>query len=1405
LKKCRTFIVNILVATLLLQYIPATSFAQKDNPNEVEPPVVEQKEPEKNIIGEVKRKREKNVKHFLREDQTYEAVVYPAPIHYKENGKWKDIDNTLVETVNKNDQAVLTNKQNRFNVHLAKNARANQLVKIKKDHYEISWNIENPEKTFAVVRPKDLQFLDSLSKNERIKTLTEISSTVDYQNIYPHTDLSYEIFSEEVKENIIIREKIKNPVFTFNLKMKNLIPKLQDNGSIVFFDAKAPSKHVFSMDAPYMYDAEGAESRNITVNLEGNGNGYTYTIQPDSNRLTSEERVYPITIDPTLSTSLDRSKIYDNHVSQGYPTTNYYNTHILKTGYGSSSKTNRTYMSFELPELSSADLITDAYLYLSLYSDNSSNAQVNAHKVLEDWDTLTINWDNQPSFNQKSIEDYQRINGVSGDTFTWNITDIVKEWYATGNNYGLMIKNRDESSGYTEYASSDISDDYAGYRPQVSFFYVTNSGLENYWTYHSQDVGRAGTGYVNDSNGNLVYVHNDLSMNGNLMPISIHHIFNSNDKNKDDGYGLGWRTNFDQTVEEKTIDGTDYILYTDEDGSVHYFKEESTNTYKDESGLDLTLTVDSTSSEEYTITDKKDNKLTFLSSGYLRRIIDQNGNEQFVSYSGTSIDHIKDQSGRMVDFVLDDNGRLQSIEDPSGKRTSFGYENNQLKTISYPDGNVSTYSYDSTNHLNTVTNFDGYQMDYSYNNTKPYRIKAIQEKHSDGTIGKDLSLNYGYNQTTFTDYKGRKSIHQFNRYGNTVSVKDDNGYANYYTFIEDGGNKHKMLSESKLQKTTINYLLNHNAETNDNWSEGNWSDSTGDSTFSTEESYIGEQSLKVEKTNTSSRHYFSQTLSLEKGKTYTLSGYIKTKDISNVNGQGATLFATYKDSTDTWQYTDSAYIQGTNGWDRSEVTFTVPADATSDTVYIRAGIAGETGTAYFDSLQLEEGSIANRYNLLENPDFRYGSGTPTFWTKNQYSDTTDTLTTVSDNPTSLDDNVYKINGVIDKRKNLYQSVNVSGNKGDAFVFSGWAKGDSVDLHSGRRFSLEIGIKRTDGSYQWVKKDFNTDSSVWQYLSEAAVADSDYTAVYVYTEFYDNENSASFDGLQLYKEQFSTSYQYDEDGNLITTEDLAKQNAEFKYDSENDLVESIDPEGHQFQYDYDTKHNLTRAKSSLNVTYSFEYDDNGNPKKATVGNDYLFTKSNASYTTSGQYLNTLTDASGNKVTYSWDEAEDELDVVTDAKGNDISYTYDELSRITSTSKTVDGQTMTNDYTYKNDRLESVLHNGFGYTFGYDSFGNNTTVSVGDQTMTTHVYETYDKNGTIIQTGKLKETQYGNGQTLGYDYDSLDRLIGIRYGGQLWFENEYDGSGNIGFHNDLVNGTRYRYIYDLSNRLTQIKRS
>lgn len=103
----------ILTVIMIVGILPMTVFAQEFNETQLMKTVeIESDKKEKSpIVGEVTDKRDENTKVFERRDGSYTAVITSEPIHYDDNGEWKEIDNTLVKTNNK-----ITNKENSFSV-----------------------------------------------------------------------------------------------------------------------------------------------------------------------------------------------------------------------------------------------------------------------------------------------------------------------------------------------------------------------------------------------------------------------------------------------------------------------------------------------------------------------------------------------------------------------------------------------------------------------------------------------------------------------------------------------------------------------------------------------------------------------------------------------------------------------------------------------------------------------------------------------------------------------------------------------------------------------------------------------------------------------------------------------------------------------------------------------------------------------------------------------------------------------------------------------------------------------------------------------------------------------------------------------------------------------------------------
>ena len=143
----------------------------------------------------------------------------------------------------------------------------------------------------------------------------------------------------------------------------------------------------------------------------------------------------------------------------------------------------------------------------------------------------------------------------------------------------------------------------------------------------------------------------------------------------------------------------------------------------------------------------------------------------------------------------------------------------------------------------------------------------------------------------------------------------------------------------------------------------------------------------------------------------------------------------------------------------------------------------------------------------------------------------------------------------------------------------------------------------------------------------------------------------------------------------------------------------------------------------------------------------------------------------------------------------------------------------DYGYTDGRLTTLDRKTFRdgaeqhqyYYFAYNAWGQPTTTKVGSRTLSTNTYYNYkgDNTGT---GGNLKQTTYGNNQSVTYSYDELDRLIRKTYNDtNEYTEYSYNAEGMIGElrHCSIQNGqstlTTYRFEYDSLGRLVRSSES
>ncbi|MDD6514853.1 MAG: hypothetical protein PUG45_05345 [bacterium] len=186
-----------------------------------------------------------------------------------------------------------------------------------------------------------------------------------------------------------------------------------------------------------------------------------------------------------------------------------------------------------------------------------------------------------------------------------------------------------------------------------------------------------------------------------------------------------------------------------------------------------------------------------------------------------------------------------------------------------------------------------------------------------------------------------------------------------------------------------------------------------------------------------------------------------------------------------------------------------------------------------------------------------------------------------------------------------------------------------------------------------------------------------------------------------------------------------------------------------------------------------------------------------YTADGRQVKSVTDSRGNQTGYTYDSGNRLLTRVTDARGNATNYTYDaNTDKLTKVSRTVGGQDVSVDYAYEKDRLTSITRNGVTFHYGYDAYGNQTSVAVGSNVLEQTAYR--NKNGLADRM------TFATGEAIRNEYDSKEQLIAqylVKADGteEKLFTNTYDHYGNVVRHEDHRGDKVTGYQYDFIGRL------
>lgn len=1385
---------------------------------------------------EIKSKRTRFGKVFALGANRFQAVTYTDPVHRfnEKTHKWDEMDNRFSATPRMKEakaswqqgvmpavshgDVLLECKTGSMDVACAMSGEIPFINLTDAEGRHLAWGIKDA----LSILPEADDINDTPAQNVRgmrEKVLDHLHGEVTYNGIFAGVDLRCKL-DRGFKDELAFAEKECVRPITFLLESEGRQMELNEQNMLIVKDEQGEA--VFRLQAPFMVDADEQRGE-VAVQLEAREDGmYAMTYIP--NEAFIENAAFPVVLDPAIESVRGESGIVDTYVKEGSSTL--YNTADQVWICNNSTYGKRYgYMRVAtLPKIEANHFITGAFLNLKNYSAPTAETPLMCSEVLGDWDAATLTFATQPDVNPL----YQDYCKFPKSKYTWqqlDVTTLARKWYL-GDNKGVILTPRSDSPNTVRIQSSDGSA-----KPYFTVNYASLAGLESYLTYDSQSAGLAGSGSVSLVNGNLIFAHGDTAMDGNRMPVSITHYYNSCNSDVDEfGLGYGWRTSVHQTLHKEYINEEVVYVYTDGDGTEHWFEEDEDDStqYVDMSGLSLTLKVGD--DNKITITSKGDGRMVFpaitatptadtpATAKVLIETIHDAVNSKIVVTARTDkplyVDNVKDGADRTTTFVYttqtDGSLKCTAIKTPWQTDTActrFTYTDGCLTTITHEDNRISTYHYTTRNGyelLDQAQGADGLAVRYEYSNTGatyglPHCITyaeagetAILSTDADvknaALYAAKVTYSYGNHLTLVTDNISDKTLrYHFNDNGNQISIDDGLGYAVYTEYDQSDDNANTPINHattrSRMQRAVKNMLLDHMMDANSSvWEKS----STGTFTRDQANTQWGPVSYKI-LVPTGSEAYIRQAATLIPGKPYTLSGYMRS------GAPKAFVRVAYTINGATKYFNSDVVPVSENASDapfqRVSVSFTLPETADA-VVYCEA--IGMTSYGYFwiDCMQLEEGLTCNHFNMLQNSDFIHetsGSTVPTGWA---IGDGDSSYISIKD--LSIADAIdgkmapeflrtskaARVEGRYNRNITLNQDFRCYGNAGDRFTAGGWCKSFAKKMDEAGVVYCSLAVYFTANTTNWYlggRVNFNYGEDGWQFASGSIVAPYNYTKVRFSLYMNRQMNHADFTGLYLYPEAFGTDYVYDAKGNRKKAIQLYGGMKKTEYDDHDNMIQHTAP-GHTksrtFSYgdteEEQKKHLMLTCHSPLGTEGSFKYDDFGNVTHTDITGSV------------GDIVGIM------RGTVEYQHNGNYVSKKTNACGKSFTTVVDENKGITTRATDAMGQSV---------------------SFEHDALRRIVKVSATNDNVESRTCFGYDQQRNLL-TGISHNVDEHNNVAYNFEYDSLGRQTKVKIGDTVLSNNVYQNNPNQPNYGKLTevnygNGSTGKNEYDNFNRLTGVK--
>jgi len=964
---------------------------------------------------------------------------------------------------------------------------------------------------------------------------------------------------------------------------------------------------------------------------------------------------------------------------------------------------------------------------------------------------------------------------------------------------------------------------------------------------------------INTRTGAFSFATPDISFSTSAGDLVFHRAYSSGSVDQyNDVLGYGWTHNHDARLlfpaDPATITGQvvagmeEIVIFKDNLGNQSLFGRQADGSFRPAAGIVASLTQTVTDTISYTLTTPDQARFEFDEYGTLLTRINSQGRAFGYTYDdhGKLVRVSADLGTRYIDLGYDEQGRIVSVTDYTGRQVTYAYgAAGDLVSSTDLLGQTWRYTYDSAHHMTQVIDPTGKETvttEYDMSGRAYLQFDAV------GNMLVRLVFNAD-GSTTVYDSKGEKKTYIYNDHHLNTETRDELDWP--ITTVYD----------DYFHPVSVTNAAGHTLNTE--WSSNGvnllaTTDTLGNRTEFTYDEFNNLTSIISPDGKVVTYTYDFQTP--EGGKLLTS----KTDEIGRITTYTYTLEGYLASETDpyghttSYTYNDHGQVTSITNWQGKSTTTVYDElgrlidviDEQGRTTHTEYNAAGQVLRVVSNYDPDRPQNDANVYNLVTAYGYDiHGNQVAVTDTLGQtilYEyDAADHLVRTIDQAGNITTNTY------DEKGQLETTTDALGNT-TRYLYDA----------AGRRLSYIDAMGQLSGETTFnISENIATTTdllgrSTTHYYDELdrLVKVVDPLGNYTTTSYDDLSNVASSTDIL----GRVTRYEYDSYGRLLRTIDPLGGITESVYDEAGNRIASIDPLGHRTEYTYDSYDRLVSTRNPMgNQTFSV-YDENDH---LVIATDTTGRTAHTEYDAWGRRAASV-DAEGQRTVYTYDaldrvvstsgpfgtsttvfdalgrivETTDEqgrtstttYDVLgqviftVDSDGNAATSTYDAVGNLISTTDNL-GRTTTYTYDALNRRVTTTDNQGHTSREVYDVLGNVTDEIAANGVVTHYIYDELNRQVAIIQNyrpallpnadtnvrtdyvydaaGNRTQIKDANGHVTEFRYDALNRVtMKIDPLGNTWGFT-YDLAGNLAARTD-ANGNMIRFTYDAGGQLTLI---